>query len=102
MEIRDSKIEIRNRREFLQQSAAAVTLTGIAGASSMARTDKLADAGRYLDAEAGSGAKWVAARGGMQDATFAARQEERRKELWGLLGDLPTQHVPGRPKVVST
>jgi len=101
METRDSKIEIRNRREFLQQSAAALALTGIAGASSMARAEKLADAGRYLDAEAGPGAKRVSARGGMQDATFAAKQEERRKELWSLLGDLPTQHVPGPVKVVS-
>ncbi len=29
------------------------------------------------------------------------RQESRRKELWGLLGDLPWNHQPGPPRVVS-
>src|SRR5438094_625003 len=53
-------------------------------------------------AEPTPGAKGVAVVGGMQDAAFAARQEERRKELWSLLGDLPTQHVPGPPKLVSS
>ena len=33
---------------------------------------------------------------------FAAYQEKRRKELWGLLGDLPWQHKPGRAKLVKT
>ena len=32
---------------------------------------------------------------------FAAFQERRRKELWGLLGDLPWQHKPGPPKVLK-
>ena len=32
---------------------------------------------------------------------FLARQEERRKELWGLLGDLPWEHKPGPAKLVS-
>jgi hypothetical protein len=32
---------------------------------------------------------------------FAVVQESRRKELWGLLGDLPWQHRPGPVKVVS-
>ena len=29
---------------------------------------------------------------------FTAWQQERRKELWGLLGDLPWQHKPRLPK----
>ena len=33
--------------------------------------------------------------------TFAAHQEQRRKELWGLLGDLPWRHVPGPAKLVT-
>lgn len=35
------------------------------------------------------------------DGRFAPRQAERRKELWGLLGDLPWEHKPSPPKVVS-
>ena len=33
---------------------------------------------------------------------FKAFQEQRRKELWGLLGDLPWQHRPSPPKVIKT
>jgi len=33
---------------------------------------------------------------------FAAYQESRRGELWGLLGDLPWQHQPVPPQVVRT
>lgn len=33
---------------------------------------------------------------------FSSHQERRRKELWGLLGDLPWQHKPGAPKLLST
>ncbi|HEV2425500.1 MAG TPA: alpha/beta hydrolase family protein [Terriglobia bacterium] len=33
---------------------------------------------------------------------FAAYQESRRGELWGLLGDLPWQHQPAPPRVVRT
>ena len=41
---------------------------------------------------------------GSRDAVneFAAYQESRRGELWGLLGDLPWQHQPSPPRVVST
>jgi len=34
--------------------------------------------------------------------TFTAYQEQRRKELWGLLGDLPWKHQPAPPKLVRT
>jgi dienelactone hydrolase len=33
---------------------------------------------------------------------FLTFQERRRKELWSLLGDLPWQHTPGAPKLLST
>ncbi len=33
---------------------------------------------------------------------FAAYQESRRGELWGLLGDLPWQHQPAPPKLIRT
>lgn len=33
---------------------------------------------------------------------FTAHQVARRKELWGLLGDLPWDHRPAPPKVVKT
>jgi len=33
---------------------------------------------------------------------FAAYQESRRGELWGLLGDLPWQHQPAPPQVIRT
>ena len=33
---------------------------------------------------------------------FAGYQERRRKELWGLLGDLPWEHKPGPPKLLKT
>jgi len=36
------------------------------------------------------------------DEDFPQFQERRRKELWGLLGDLPWQHRPSSAKVVGT
>ena len=36
-----------------------------------------------------------------REGTFLARQKERRKELWALLGDLPWAHTPGPAKLVS-
>jgi len=33
---------------------------------------------------------------------FAIYQERRRWELWNLLGDLPWQHEPGPPRLIST
>ena len=96
--------ELANRREFLQMSA-ALALTGVVGRGSLTQIDAAEGAKRVVNtdgAEPTPGAKGVAVVGGMQDAAFAAKQEERRKELWSLLGDLPTQHVPGPPKLVSS
>jgi hypothetical protein len=39
---------------------------------------------------------------GQPEKEFAAHQEERRKQLWGLLGDLPWQRKPGPARLVST
>ena len=33
---------------------------------------------------------------------FTAYQQKRRKELWGLLGDLPFNHRPKPPKLIKT
>ncbi|MEJ7618742.1 MAG: alpha/beta hydrolase family protein [Pyrinomonadaceae bacterium] len=33
---------------------------------------------------------------------FAAFQRRRRRELWGLLGDLPLKHAPGAPQLIKT
>ena len=66
-----------NRRDFLRQSAAALAMSKIQDTHSALQADQTAGA-------------------------FAAKQEARRKELWSLLGELPTAHVPGTPKVVST
>jgi len=69
--------QLSNRREFLQQSAAALALTGIPSTHSVVQA---------------SGS----------EAAFSARQEARRKELWSLLGDLPKHHVPGPAKLLKT
>ncbi len=71
---------VSNRREFLRASVAVMASRAIAntgpfvGAEPRLRTNK----------------------------GFAALQEQRRKELWGLLGALPWQHRPGPPKLVKT
>jgi len=67
-----------NRREFLRNSAAVMVSGAI-----------------------GSNGSSVGAQPRAQPSQeFAARQERRRRELWGLLGDLPWQHRPGPAKLV--
>jgi dienelactone hydrolase len=34
--------------------------------------------------------------------SFTSHQEKRRRELWGLLGDLPWKHQPGPARLLST
>ena len=87
------------RREFLQGSA-ALALTGISSAEGIMQAGEVA----AVDAKPDSvfRAKEDAAFGGPLDAAFATKQEERRKELWSLLGELPTRHVPGPPKLLKT
>lgn len=38
----------------------------------------------------------------MTHADFTAHQAKRRRELWGLLGDLPTDYEPAQPKLLKT
>lgn len=60
---------VHSRREFLQQSlAAGIVATGRPGPPPPGR------------------------------AAFARYQQRRRRELWGLLGDLPWSHRPGPPR----
>lgn len=52
-----------------------------------------------------AGAGWSLPATGLPDRSaqeFAVYQAKRRKELWGLLGDLPWQHKPGPAKLVKT
>lgn len=52
---------------------------------------------------AGAGLSLPAVRAEERSAReFTAYQEKRRKELWGLLGDLPWQHKPGPAKLIKT
>jgi hypothetical protein len=71
---------LSDRRQFLQSSAAVFAT----GATTLA--------GHFADTEAF----------GRSDSSFASHQGKRRKELWGLLGDLPWQHRPGPPKLMGT
>ena len=69
----------QNRRDFLLRSAAAVSgaLTPVHALLPRRPRD-------------------------MGDQAFSGMQEQRRKELWSLLGDLPRQHHPGPAKLVNT
>ncbi len=68
------------RREFLQESAALLA----GGVNPTTRTSATTGSAEQAPKE------------------FASRQEERRKELWGLLGDLPWQHRPGPAQVLRS
>ena len=68
------------RRRFLQSSAALFATGATTLAGHIADTETLEQL----------------------DSSFASHQKKRRKELWGLLGDLPWQHRPGPPKLLST
>jgi hypothetical protein len=67
------------RREFLRASTAAASLA-FSGVTSLS-----------------AGVQHV-----QPNDEFTKHQERRRKELWGLLGDLPWQHRPGPAKLVTT
>lgn len=67
------------RREFLQGSTMLVASGLGTNASVLARDSRL----------------------GIESDSFFAYQERRRKELWGLLGELPWQHKPGPPRLLS-
>ena len=67
------------RRDFLQTSAVLLASPGVSTA----------------DAFANSGVP------GRPDQSFHSYQEQRRRELWDLLGDLPWQHMPQPAKLVG-
>jgi dienelactone hydrolase len=72
--------ELYTRRRFLQDGAAIVTSAAVAGTA-------MASEGR------------VAASDDLH--SFTSYQKKRRKELWGLLGDLPWKHSPDPARLVS-
>jgi hypothetical protein len=67
------------RRRFLQTSAAVVTAAGLATEHTLAHHPAPTSAAE----------------------TFALHQENRRRELWQLLGDVPWNHQPAPPRLVS-
>jgi len=69
-----------NRRKFVRDSAALLAWRAKLTMRTFAGTDS----------------------SGQSEKEFTFYQQERRKELWGLLGDLPWQHTPGPAKLVST
>jgi dienelactone hydrolase len=74
----EAKMEAMSRREFVQSGAAVAAV-------SAARGDLFS-------------VVYQAQRG----ESFPAYQERRRKQLWGLLGDLPWQHRAAAPRMVKT
>lgn len=71
-----------SRRQFLQTSAAGLTIPGLT------KIDTRGEGGASASPTDNASA-------------FASQQERRRKELWGLLGDLPWQHQPKAPRLVK-
>ncbi len=67
-----------DRRDFLKGSAAVLGFVG--SSASMA-------AGQHGEKE-------------MNSREFAAHQKKRRKELWGLLGELPWTHKPAAARLI--
>lgn len=71
--------ESATRREFLQTSAMLM-------ASGLGRKGSTAAQGSHPESASDS---------------FAVYQQRRRKELWGLLGDLPWEHEPDPPRLLK-
>ena len=69
-----------NRRKFVRDSAALLAWRAKLTMRTFAGTDS----------------------SGQSEKEFTFYQQERRKELWGLLGDVPWEHTPGPAKLVST
>jgi len=67
------------RRRFLQSSAVLASSAAVANSAGASATTSADESAEY----------------------FTSRQAKQRKELWGLLGDLPWQHHPGPAQVVS-
>ncbi len=75
----DQSVVLQDRREFLKTSAGLLATGG---------------------SKTGSGANRTTRMTAEQD--FSRYQKKRRKELWGLLGDLPWNHKPDPAKLVKT
>jgi acetyl esterase/lipase len=75
-----SLVTLQDRRDFLKKSAALLAAGGSPKLSSGASPQKR----------------------NARDRDFPHYQKKRRKELWGLLGDLPWDHKPGPAKLVKT
>jgi len=69
-----------NRRDFLRNSAATMASGALAGSRSFVGTEQSPQ----------------------PSPGFTEHQIQRRRELWGLLGDLPWRHRPGPAKLVKT
>lgn len=78
MMIEDHEGNPNQRREFLRRSMAGI------GASALMAGRRQSDPGSFTT-----------------QAAFAAYQRRRRRELWGLLGDLPWNHRPGPAKLIA-
>ena len=76
-----------NRRDFLRNTAATLATGAIASTASFAGVGPTGQPGDDPQ---------------QANPAFTTRQIERRRELWGLLGDLPWRHRPGPAKVVKT
>jgi len=72
--------ELWTRRHFLESSAGVLTASVAAG-----------NAAGYR----------IMREGAENSDSLASQQEKQRRELWGLLGDLPWRHRPGPPQVLS-
>lgn len=81
------------RREFLRHSSGALAsgATALAISGIVPATNPSGPCENILQAADALG---------QSSESFAAHQEQRRKELWSLLGDLPWQHQPGPPKLL--
>jgi Abhydrolase family len=64
-----------SRRQFLESSAAVITSVAAAPTKSLGSEDN--------------------------SEALTVRQITKRRQLWGLLGDLPWRHRPGPPRIVS-
>ena len=71
---------LSNRRKFVRDSAALLAWRAKLTMRTFAGTDS----------------------SGQSEKEFTFYHQERRKELWGLLGDPPWEHTPGPAKLVST
>jgi dienelactone hydrolase len=76
------------RRQFLARCAALMAAENLMSSDSVRAVPPNAQASASKHAQS--------------VAEFKTYQERRRRELWGLLGDLPWEHKPAAPQVIRT